>query len=212
MGILRGEDVVLEKPDGTTVDVENVLLHPTDLSDQTIQDVQTRFINQARYKGDQLTLTAYWPKTADHELMDCHIWARGERYKVYGTPFGYSPQMCPTDYDVMVTITRTLYLFDVDLGLQASYKDEWGAFHEHFDWVSKKGNLLRLAEDGERGTGTQGPSGILMFEFKREDWPAEEVAALRYPSGEGGHLYRISATAYSEEAMIVTAAGGVADG
>lgn len=212
---LRGETVLLEKADGTQVVVRDVLAHPADLSDQTVQDVQTRFINQARYKGDQLTLTLYWPKAADHDLMDAHVTLRGERYRVYGTPFPYDDAVCPTRWDEQVTVTRSLYLFDLELGIQASVQDEWGSFREGYDWVPIKGNLLRLAEDSEHGAGTEGPSGILMFELRRRDWPdrdsEDKVAVLRYPAGEGGRIYRMSATAYAQETLVVTATGGLTD-
>ena len=209
--MLRGETVTLEKADGTLIDVPDVLVTPTDLSDQTVQDVQTRFINQARYKGDQLTLTLYWPKAAPHDLMDSHITVRGERYRTYGTPFAYDDAVCPTRWDAQVTVTRSLYLFDLEIGVQASEMDEWGAFQESFEWHPIKGNLLRLAEDAARGTGTESPSGILMFELRREDWEAG-VAAIRYPAGEGNPIYRMRSTAYAQETMVITAYGGVADG
>lgn len=209
--MLRGEPVVLEKADGTTVDVQDVLVSMTDLSDQVVQDVQTRFINQARYKGDQLTLTLYWPKAADHDLMDSHVTVRGERFRVYGTPFAFDDAVCPTRWDAQVTVTRSLYLFDLEIGIQASERDEWGSFREGFDWVPIKGNLLRLAEDATRGTGTEAPSGIIMFELRRADWE-DGVAAIRYPAGEGNPIYRMRSTAYAQETMVITAYGGVADG
>ena len=59
-----GGIVTLEHPDGTTEDVQHVLWYDADASDQTVMDVQTRFINQARYKGDSKTLTLLWPKDA----------------------------------------------------------------------------------------------------------------------------------------------------
>jgi hypothetical protein len=65
-----GETVTLEPAEGDPVEVPHVLCLEADVSDQSVMAVQTRFINQARYKGDQRTLTVLWPKSAPRELMD----------------------------------------------------------------------------------------------------------------------------------------------
>ena len=76
-GLLKGEPVTLERVDGTMVEGIEALVRQSDLSDQTVLDVQTKFINQARYKGDAETLTCIWPKSNTEDLRDCHVWVRG---------------------------------------------------------------------------------------------------------------------------------------
>ena len=142
-----GEDVTLERADGTTEVVPRALFHVASESDQTVMDVQTRFINQARYKGDQRTLTILWPKSADHDLMGAHVWVRGERYAVYAVPM--SPSGAPTGYDMRVTATRSLYLHDAELGTATMQRDASGVWRETFTWSPMRVNLLRLSESVE---------------------------------------------------------------
>lgn len=200
-----GETVTLEKPDGTTTDVERVLCYQADISDQTVQDVQTRFINQARYKGDQLTLNVIWPKDAPHDLMDSHMVIRGERYHVYGSPF--APSHSPVGYDLQVTCTRTMYLYDVELLTSTQTRDEWGVHHTTWTPTQAKANLLRLAEDTERGSGQEDVSRIIMFEFAPETWGEHGYEACRYL----GHIYYLSAVARSDDSVVCTLTGGVTD-
>jgi hypothetical protein len=203
-----GETVTLERPDGTTVEVAHVLCSESDMSDQTVMDVQTRFINQARYKGDQRTLTIFWPTSADHDVMDCYVWVRGERYAIYGEPFPVAHS--PVGYDMQLTATRSLYLYDVELGSSTLTRDEWGAHHAAWQWVSVRANMLRLAEDTERGSGTEDVSRIVMFEFTADAW-GDGYEAVRYPCGDGGHVYHHTATAIARDSVVCTFTGGVAD-
>ena len=124
-----GDLVTLERPDGTTMDVQHVLWYDADASDQTVMDVQTRFINQARYKGDSKTLTMLWPKKAPHDLMDCHVWVRGNRYRVYANPSPPSGTPLFNGYDLFVTATASLFLYDAELLKATRSRDEWGVWH-----------------------------------------------------------------------------------
>ena len=200
-----GETVTLEKKDGTTMDVEHVLCYQADLSDQTVQDVQTRFINQARYKGDQLTLNVIWPKGAPHDLMDSHMVIRGERFHVYGAPF--APSHSPVGYDLTVTCTRTLYLYDVELLSSVTTRDQWGVHHTEWVPTQAKANLLRLAEDTERGSGQENLSRIVMFEFEPDTWGKDGYDACRYD----GHIYYLTSVARSDGSVVCTLTGGVTD-
>lgn len=210
MSLLRrfGETVTLEKADGTMVDVRHALCAEVDMSDQTVMDVQTRFINQARYKGDQRTLSVMWPTDADHDVMDGHLWVRGERYAIYGQPFPVAHS--PVDYDMQLTVTRSLYLYDVELGATTLTRDQWGMQHAEWAWTPVRANMLRLAEDMERGSGTEGVSRIVMFEFTAEVW-GDGYEAVRYPAGEGGHVYHHTATGLARDSVVCTFTGGVAD-
>lgn len=201
-----GETVTLERADGTTVDVEHVLCAEADISDQTVQDVQTRFINQARYKGDQLTLAVAWPTSAPHDLMDAHLWVRGERFAVYGKPFAVAHS--PVGYDCQITATRTLYLYDVELGTATLERDQWGVHHATWSWTPAKANLLRLAEDSATAGGASGIEHTVMMEFHTSVW-GEGYKAVRYPAGEGNRTYHLRSTATAREAVLCTFEGGV---
>lgn len=201
-----GETVTLELADGTTAEVANVLCAEADISDQTVQDVQTRFINQARYKGDQLTLSVLWPTSAPHEIMDSYLWVRGERFAVYGTPFPVSRS--PVGYDCQITVTRTLYLYDVELGTSVLERDRWGVHHATWQWVPAKANLLRLAEEHAQASGTAGSEHTLMLEFNTSTW-GEGFEAVRYPAGEGNRLYHLRSTTTAREAVLCVFEGGV---
>lgn len=203
--LLRGEDVTLDLPDGTSKQVGNVLVAQTDLSDQTIMDVQTRFINQARYKGDQDTLTLEWPKDCPDSLIGAYVTVRGERFRVYGNPIAYAAGACPTSWDRQVVVTRALFLYDVDLLEESATQDEWGVWHVEYQPRPIKANLLRQADDGENSAGQkEAMQPIVMFEIRQEDYQGE--LHLRYQ----GEVYEVTARAWSTDTVVVTSTGRIA--
>ena len=207
--MLRGETVLLELADGSTSEVGNVLIEQSDLSDQAVLDVQTRFINQARYKGDQDTLTAEWPKAERSSLIGAHVTVRGRRYRVYGNPIPYDDAVCPTSWNRQVTLVGSLYLYKVRFYRNEPERDEWGVWHDRYDGPEVMCNLLRKTDDVGEGAGTSGPQDILMFELPLEEWD-EGFVAFRYPS-EGGEFVRISGINYGADTVVVSGEGGVAD-
>lgn len=198
-----GELVTLERPDGTTEDVRHVLWYDADASDQTVMDVQTRFINQARYKGDSKTLTLLWPKKAPHDLMDCHVWVRGNRYRVYANPSPPSGTPMFNGYDLFVTATASMFLYDAEL-LKAArrYKDEWAVWHtDGYASTPAKVNLLRLSEDMVFEVGQHGFDGRVLLELQPDTWDSEYVK-FRFQ----GHLYTINSVDYAHDVVVI---GGV---
>lgn len=197
-----GKTVILEHQDGTTEYVEKVLWSDTDLSDQSVMDVQTRFINQYRYKGDSRTVTILWPKKAPHNLMDCHIHINGERFKVYGDP--HPPSCTPkfNGYDMYVTATHALFLFDAELLKTERYKDEWGVWHTSDLIPTKvKVNLLRLYEDMSYEVRQHGNGGVVLLELPPETWDSEYIK-FRFQ----GHLYNIVSNDKAGDVVVI---GGV---
>jgi hypothetical protein len=197
-----GKLVTLERPDGTTADVENVLYYDADASDQTVMDVQTRFINQARYKGDSKTLTMLWPKKAPHDLMDCHVWVRGNRYRVYANPTAPSGTPMLNGYDLFVTATCSLFLYDAELLKVTRHMDEWGVWHtDELRATPAKVNLLRLSEDMVFEVGQHGMGSVVLLELQPDTWDSEYVK-FRFQ----GHLYTINSVDYAHDMVVI---GGV---
>ena len=197
-----GKLVTLERPDGTMVDVAHVLWYDADASDQTVMDVQTRFINQARYKGDSKTLTMLWPKDAPHDLMDCHVWVRGERYRIYANPTPPSGTPMFNGYDLFVTANMSLFLYDAELLKASRYKDEWGAWHtSEYPPTPVKVNLLRLSEDMVYEVGQHGFGSVVLLELQPGTWDKAYVK-FRFQ----GHLYTINSVDYAHDVVVI---GGV---
>lgn len=207
--MLRGETVALELADGTESVVDNVLVAQSDLSDQSVLDVQTKFINQARYKGDQDTLTLEWPKAESSSLIAAHVTVRGERYRVYGNPMPYADAVCPTDWNRQVTVVRSLYLYQVTFYRDRVTQDEWGVSHSSYEGTDVMCNLLRKTDDVSSGASTKDSSTILMFEVPEESWDPDYVA-LRYPVGDGDFA-RVTGLNYGTDTVVVSAEGGVSD-
>ena len=194
-----GKTVTLEHPDGTTEDVRHVLWYDADAS---VMDVQTRFINQARYKGDSKTLTLLWPKKAPHDLMDCHVWVRGERFRIYANPTPPSGTPRHNGYDLFVTATASLFLYDAELLKAVRRKDEWGAWHtDDLDPTPTKVNLLRLSEDVSYEVGQHGTGGVVLLELQPNTWD-DEYSKFRFQ----GHLYNITSVDYAHDVVVI---GGV---
>lgn len=194
-----GETVFVEYADGTEAYVDNVLVQQTDLTDLTVLDVQTRFINQARYKGDTSTLTLCWPKTnVEDDLNNAHVTIRGERYRVYSSPIPYDHTNCGTMWDRLVTVLRSLFLYDADLLEASETQDEYGIWKQSFAARSVKVNLLRLAESMEKGAGRIDLEHLVMLEIPLEDYDGEEYVRFQ------GVRYLISDTAYSTDTVVMT--------
>lgn len=194
-----GETVFVEYADGTEAYVDNVLVQQSDLTDLTVLDVQTRFINQARYKGDTSTLTLCWPKTnADDDLNNAHITIRGERYRVYSSPIPYDHKNCGTMWDRLVTALRSLFLYDADLLEASEAQDEFGVWRQTFERRAVKVNLLRLAESMEKGAGRLDLERLVMLEIPLENYDGEEYVEFQ------GIRYLISDTAYSTDTIVMT--------
>lgn len=204
-----GKTVTLEHPDGTTEDVEHVLWYDADESDQTVMDVQTRFINQARYKGDSKTLTLLWPKRAPHDLMGCHVWVRGTRFRIYANPTPPSGTPRYNGYDLFVTATASLFLYDAELLRAAGrYKDEWAVWHTtDYPPTPAKVNLLRLSEDAAYEVGQHGMGGVVLLELQPDTWDTAYVK-FRFQ----GHVYTITSVDYAGDVVVIGGSREVTDG
>lgn len=201
--MLRGERVTVELSDGTTYDLDNVLVAQTDLTDLTVLDVQMRFINQARYKGDTDTLTLQWPKSDHSVLNDAHVTIRGNRYRVYSNPMPYDDAICPTSWDRTVTVLRSLFLFDVELVRETPYMNEYAVWKMRKEYIPVKANMLRYADSLERAGNTEGFQQLTMWEIPLEVYNGETL--LRYD----GKFYRAQDTAKSTDTVVMTCKRGV---
>lgn len=196
---MRGETVHVQLYDGTEYDLDNVLLHQSDATDLTVLDVQTRFINQARYKGDTSTLTACWPKDDDSELNNAHVWVRGSRYRVYSRPMQIHDNLCPTQWNRLVTLLRSLFLYKVTLHKATPTQDEWGVWRFDMDEGREVPvNLLRLAGSMEHDDGRLGVEHLLMVEIDNEYYDGE--VWMTYDGG----LYEVTDTAHSNDSVILS--------
>lgn len=208
LNLLKGEPIVLETADGEMIEGLRILVHQTDVTDQSVLDVQTKFINQARYKGDSSTLRAVWPKEYTGSLIGCHAWLRGERYRIYGDPFALDEQVTPTAYNRIVILTRTLYLSKIRLLTATMEKDEWGV--GKVEWTPREVNvnLLRLADEtvGEHVGQFRPIQPILLIELRPEDYHDER--AYEY---QGIH-YTVTSRAFAEDTVVLTGEGGEANG
>lgn len=194
-----GEKVTVEYDDGTVSEVDNVLVQQTDLTDLTVLDVQTRFINQARYKGDTSTLTLCWPKTNhDDYLNNAHVTIRGVRYRVYSNPIPYDGINCGTMWDRLVTVLRSLFLYDANLLSSTATQDAYGVWKQTLVPRAVKVNLLRLAESMETKAGREDLEKLVMLEIPLADYNDEDYIEF------GGVTYTISDTAYSTDTVVMT--------
>lgn len=202
-----GSTVVLERPDGTTQDVARVLWRDTAVGDQTVIDVQTRTTNHGRYKGDHRTIVLAWPKDAPTELTGCHVIVAGERYAVFGSPA--PPCSTPNGYHMLVTCTRSLYLYDVELGRPTYAKDAWGVTHATWEWTPAKANLLRLADTTERAAGQTDAARLVLIELEPGTWDDERpFAAFRI----GSHTCHVESVEQAGEVVVLTGTREVHDG
>ena len=194
-----GETVFVEYADGHSAYVKNVLVQQTDLTDLTVLDVQTRFINQARYKGDTSTLTLCWPKTnTDDDLNNAHITIRGARFRVYSNPIPYDHINCGTMWDRLVTVLRSLFLYDANLLTVTSTQDVYGVWTQVYTKRPVKVNLLRLADSMKTASGRQDLQKLVMLEIPLEDYESEDFVEYE------GVRYTISDTAYSTDTIVMT--------
>ena len=201
-----GETVTLEPAEGDPVEVPHVLCLEADISDQSVMDVQTRFINQARYKGDNVTLTVWWPKRAPHDLMDSHLVIRGERYRVYGAPF--SVARSPNGYDARFTAIRPLFLYDITLIRTVAERDAWGVMHEtDAERVETKANLLRMSEMSEMGARQTDLARVALFELPPDTWD-DRYTAFEFE----GHRHHIESMDRAAEVVVISGTREVTDG
>lgn len=207
-GLLKGEPATLEMVDGTMVDGIEVLIRQADLSDQTVLDVQTKFINQARYKGDSETLTCIWPKDHTEDLRDCHVWVRGNRYCVYGGPISPTGGTLPTKYDRRVTLNRSLYLYKAKLLSPTETFDEWHVQHVKWDGPEVDVNLLRLSEESQQrvyGT-SRADYDIVLIELDPALYDGQK--AFEYD----GRFYTVTATTEAHDTIVISGRGDFVDG
>lgn len=196
---MRGERVFVELEDGTEKWVDNVLLHQSDATDLTVLDVQTRFINQARYKGDTSTVTACWPKADDSELNNAHVTIRGMRYRVYSRPLPIFDELCPTQWNRLVTLLRSLFLYKATLYKATPTQDEWGVWQLDMDSGREVNvNLLRLAGAMEHDDGRRALEHLVMLEIDNADYDGE--VWVSYEDG----LYEVTDTAHSTDSVVMT--------
>lgn len=197
-----GETVTLELADGSApVEVRHALCSEADISDQSVMDVQTRFINQARYKGDQATLDVMWPKSAPHGVMGAHLVIRGERYRIYGEPFSVAHS--PNGYDARLTCTRSLFLYDIELLRATRTRDQWGGWRTEWEATPTKANLLRLSDDTLDEARASNLSRLTMFELPPGTWD-EGYAAFRH----GGATFSIESVNSAEEVVVISGTAG----
>ena len=207
-GLLSGEPATLERPDGTTEEGIEVLIRQADLSDQTVLDVQTKFINQARYKGDAETLTCIWPKSHPESLRDCHVWVRGNRYRVYGDPIAPTGGTLPTQYDRRVTLNRALYLYKAKLLSPTTTFDEWHVQHVKWDGPEVDVNLLRLSEESQQrvyGT-SRADYDIVLIELDPALYDGQKAFDF------GGRFYTLTATTQAHDTIVLSGRGDFVDG
>lgn len=194
-----GETVFVEYDDGTSAYVNNVLVQQSDSTDLTVLDVQTRFINQARYKGDTQTLTLCWPKTnTEDNLNNAHVTIRGMRFRVYSSPIPFDHVNCGTMWDRLVTALRSLFLYDAKLLTADSTQDVYGAWKQEFVARPVKVNLLRLAESMKTGAGRKDLEKLVMLEIPLADYQDEDFIEF------DGVRYTIADTAYSTDSIVMT--------
>lgn len=194
-----GETVLVRYADGSEESVDNVLVQQTDATDLTVLDVQTRFINQARYKGDTQTLTLCWPKTHhDDDLNNAYVTVRGNKFRVYSSPMPYDHTVCGTMWDRLVTVMRSLFLYDIELISAVSTVDEFGVWSQTFSSRSVKANLLRRAESLKYDAGIREPDELAMVEVPLEDYNGEMYI------GYLGQRYLVTETAYSNDTIVMT--------
>ena len=201
-----GETVTLEPADGSEpVSVPHVLCAEADVSDQTVMDVQTKFINQARYKGDSVTLSVTWPKSAPHSLMGAHLVIRGERFRIYGEPFPIAHS--PNGYDCRITATRSLFLYDVELlrPTAATY-DEWGKPSFKLVPTHAKANLLRLSETKETEAAQRDLARLVMLELPPDTWD-ESYVAFRFR----GMTHHVESVERAEDVVVIAGTREVTD-
>ena len=207
-GLLSGEPVTLERADGTMVEGIEALVRQADLSDQTVLDVQTKFINQARYKGDSETLTVIWPKSHPESLRDCHVWVRGNRYRVYGDPIAPTEGTLPTQYDRRVTLNRALYLYEAKLLSPTTTFDEWHVQHVEWDGPTIPVNLLRESEESQQRTyGTsRADYDIVLIELDPALYDGQKAFEFE------GRFYTLAATTRAHDTIVLSGRGDFADG
>jgi hypothetical protein len=169
-------------------------------------DVQTRFINQARYKGDNVTLTVWWPKPAPHDLMDSHLVIRGERYRVYGAPFNVARS--PNGYDARLTAIRPLFLYDITLVRTTVERDAWGVMREtDAERVETRANLLRMSEMAEIGARQTDLARVALFELPPDTWD-DRYTAFEFE----GHRHHIESVDRAAEVVVISGTREAADG
>lgn len=207
-GLLKGEPVVLERVDGTMVDGIEALVRQSDLSDQTVLDVQTKFINQARYKGDAETLTVMWPKSNDEDLRDCHVWVRGNRYRVYGNPFYPTETTLPTQYNRRITLNRALYLYEAKLLSPTVTFDEYKVQHVDWDGPTIPVNLLRLSEESQQRVYgmSRGDYDITLLEIDPKFYDGQKAFEF------DGRFYTLTATTEAHDTIVLSGRGDFVDG
>lgn len=196
---MRGETVFVEYSDGTEGYVGNVLVQQTDLTDLSVLDVQTRFINQARYKGDTSTLTLCWPKSNSGDMLnDARVTIRGERYRVYSNPMPYDHAVCGTMWDRLVTVIRSLFLHDAELLTTESVQDGYGVWRQTYVPRPVKVNLLRRADTMESDAGRKDLKRLVMLEIPLDEYREEDYVVF------GGVRHTITDTARSPDSIVMT--------
>jgi hypothetical protein len=200
-----GETVTLEPAEGDPVEVPHVLCLEADVSDQSVMDVQTRFINQARYKGDNVTLTVWWPKRAPHDLMDSHLVIRGERYRVYGAPFNVARS--PNGYDARLTAIRPLFRYSAELLATTVTLDEWGVPSYRYEGPTVPVNLLRLSESLEATAGRADLARVALIELPPGTWD-ESYTHFRLD----GHLHRVESVERAGDVVVLSGTREATDG
>ena len=198
----------MERVDGTMVEGIEALVRQSDLSDQTVLDVQTKFINQARYKGDAETLTCIWPKSNTEDLRDCHVWVRGNRYRVYGGPFAPTEGTLPTQYNRRVTLNRALYLHEAKLLSPTVTYDEWKVQHVTWDGPTVPVNLLRLSEESQQRVYglSRGDYDITLLEIDPALYDGQKAFEF------DGRFYTLTATTEAHDTIVLSGRGDFVDG
>lgn len=82
-----------------SLEVDNVLVAPGEVDD---------VIESTRPEGSEIHYTLYFPKTFEWlGLENAEIEVRGESFKVIGRPNYWNPDVCPTDWNMVVKVGTT---------------------------------------------------------------------------------------------------------
>jgi hypothetical protein len=152
-----------------------------------------------------VTLTVLWPKSASHDLTDAHLVIRGERYRIYGTPFPVAHS--PNGYDCRITCTRPLFRYSAELLATTATLDEWGVPSYRYEGPTVPVNLLRLSESLEATAGRADLARVVLIELPTGTWD-ESYTHFRLD----GHLHRVESIDRAGDVVVLSGTREVTDG
>lgn len=103
---MTGETVVVEEAEETGRDSHNdpILAHGLrPVCNVLVQLGDASDIQDGNRDGDRLSYTLLWPKADGSPVLDgLRVRVRGEWLRVVGSPRPYDPELCPTDWNMVV--------------------------------------------------------------------------------------------------------------